>query len=216
MRSDDAIKKYVEEEINWDPSINSTDIAIKVNKGIVALTGFAPSYIDKYEAERAAKRIQGVHGVANDIVVQLPSSNERPDPEIAREAIDLLKSQLPLCWDKITILTHQGNVSIEGEVDWHFQKDVAENVLHRLSGVKKLTNNLSVRTKITSHEVKNRIISAFHRSAQIDANNIQVDLKGSEVTLKGSVRSWAEHDEAQRATWAAPGITRVINQISVS
>ena len=216
MRTDTEIQRDVEEEIRWDPDIYSTDIAVVVKNGFVSLLGFVPSYNDKYEAEKAAKRLLGVHGIANDLEVRLSSSTQRPDPEIGREAVALIKGQLPNSWDNIKIIIKEGWVVLEGEVEWFFQRDLAEKAITRLLGVKGITNQVRVKSKVSSDDIKNRIIAAFHRSAQIDADKISVTAKGSAVTLKGNVHTWAEREEAQRATWTAPGVTVVDNQIHIT
>ena len=216
MRTDTEIQRDVEEEIRWDPDIYSTDIAVVVKNGFVSLLGFVPSYNDKYEAEKAAKRLLGVHGIANDLEVRLSSSTQRPDPEIGREAVALIKGQLPNSWDNIKIIIKEGWVVLEGEVEWFFQRDLAEKAITRLLGVKGITNQIRVKSKVSSDDIKFRIIAAFHRSAQIDADKISVTAKGSAVTLKGNVHTWAERDEAQRATWTAPGVTVVDNQIHIT
>lgn len=215
MKADSEIKQDVEEELQWDPEIDATDVAVTVEGSVVTLTGFVHSFGDKYEAETIAKRVAGVHGVANDIEVRLPSADEVPDPEIARDAVAAIKGQLPHEWENIKVIVKGGWVTLEGEVEWNFQRDNAESAVRRLRGVKGVGNQINVTPKVMASEVKRKIDEAFRRSAEIDANRVTVETSGSEVVLMGSVRSWAERQEAQRAAWAAPGVTRVDNRITV-
>jgi osmotically-inducible protein OsmY len=216
MRSDHEIKRDVEEELQWNPAIDATDIAVAVKSGVVTLTGFVRSYNEKLEAEAASKGVTGVHAVANDIEVRLPSITERPDPEIARDAVAAIKAQLPSVWENIKVVVKAGWVTLEGEVEWDYQRNIAANAVRRLRGVKGVGNLITLKGKVTTREVKKRIVAALHRNAQIDADHISVDTSGSKVVLRGVVRSWAERDEAQRAAWAAPGVTDVDNRITVS
>jgi osmotically-inducible protein OsmY len=216
MKTDFEIRKDVEEELRWDPDIDPTDIAVKVNSGIVALTGFVRSYSDKYEAEVDAKRVAGVHGVANDLEVRLLTATGRPDPELARDAVAALKTQLPFSWEDLKVIVKEGWVTLEGELEWNYQRDMAESAMRRLPGIRGISNFTTLKAKVMPREVKHRIIAAFHRSAQIDANRVSVETSDGQITLKGSVRSWAEREEAQRAAWATPGVNRVDNQITVS
>jgi osmotically-inducible protein OsmY len=187
-----------------------------VKKGVVTLTGVVKSYSDKYEAEAAAKRVAGVVSLANDIEVRLPSIDQRPDPEIAREAADAIRSQLPISSEKIKLIVKNGWVTLEGGVEWQYQRQTAENAVRRIRGVKGTTNSIEVKPHVEPSEVKRQIQEAFRRSAEIDANRITVETLGSEVILKGAVRSWIEREEAERAAWAAPGVTKVDDRIVVS
>jgi osmotically-inducible protein OsmY len=215
MRSDSEIEQDVKDELRWDPEIDATDIAVSVKKGVVTLTGFVKSYSDKYEAEAAAKRVAGVVGLANDIEVRLPSVDQRPDPEIAREAADAIRSQLPISSEHIKVIVKSGWVTLEGTVEWQYQRQTAETAVRRIRGVKGITNSIQVKPHIEASEIKREIQEAFRRSAEIDANRITVETRGSEVVLKGVVRSWIEREEAERAAWAAPGVTKVDDRIIV-
>jgi osmotically-inducible protein OsmY len=216
MRSDSEIERDVKEELQWDPDLDATDIAVSVKKGVVTLTGFARSYLDKYEAEMAAKRVTGVAGVANDIEVRLPSVDQRPDPDIARDAVAAIKSQLPISSEHIKVIVKNGWITLEGNVEWQYQRQTAENAVRRLKGVKGVTNSILLQPRAEPSEIKRKIMDAFKRSAEIDANRITVEGDGSEVILKGTVRSWIEREEAERVAWAAPGVTKVKDQIVVS
>lgn len=215
FRTDSTIKKDVEEEIKYDPSIvDDSHIAVAVKDGVVTLTGFASRYLDSYYAEKAAKRVSGVKAVANDIEVK-PSS-ERTDPEIAEEAVKALKRELPTSSDNIKIVVRNSWLSLEGIVEWNFQKEWAERAVRSILGVKGVSNMITVKPKVTPSDVRKKITDALIRSAQVDAGRITVEVDGSKVILRGTVRSWAEKKEAERSAWAAPGVTSVDNKITVS
>jgi osmotically-inducible protein OsmY len=216
MRSDREIERDVREELDWDPDLDAEDIAISVKDGVVTLAGFTRSYSDRLEAEHAAKRVAGVHAVANDIEVRLPAIDQRPDPDIARDAIASLKAQLPLSHEKIKVLVKDGWLTLEGTVEWQYQKTTAENAVRKVKGVKGVTNVISLKPKVEPTDIQRRIQEAFKRNAEVDANRITVETHGSEVILKGTVRSWIEREEAERVAWSAPGITYVEDRIVVS
>lgn len=216
MRSDSEIKRDVEEELRWDPDIDSNDIAVAVKDGVVALTGFVRSYSQKFQAEIDAKRVAGVHAVANDIEVRLPGTDRRPDPEIAREAVEEIKKELPYSHEFIKVVVKNGWISLEGDVEWNYQRERAEMAVRRIKGVLGVSNLIKLRPRVAPTDIKRKIEEAFKRNAEIDANRVTVETDGSKVILKGTVRSWAERQEAERAAWAAPGVAEVDNQLVIS
>ena len=216
MRSDHDIRRDVEDELRWDPDLDPTDIAVAVNSGVVTLAGFVRSYMQEYQAEAAAKRVAGAVGVVNDLEVRLPGIDERPDPEIARDAIARLKSELPFSWEKIRLIVKNGFLTLEGEVEWNYQRQRAEEAVRRVRGLKGVTNSIEVKPRVAPMEIRRKIEEALRRAAELDASRITVETTGNEVILRGTVRSWAERQEAERAAWAAPGVAKVDNRIIVS
>jgi osmotically-inducible protein OsmY len=216
MKSDSEIERDVKDELSWNPDLDATDIAVSVKKGVVTLTGFVKSYTDKFEAEAAAKRVNGVVAIANDIEVRMPSVDERPDPEIARDAVAAIKSQLPISSAKIKVIVKNGWITLEGQVEWQYQRSTAEHAVRRIKGLKGVSNMIQLKPHAQPSEIKRKIQEAFRRNAEVDSNRIVVEADGSVVTLKGTVRSWVEREEAERTAWAAPGVTSVVDQIVVS
>jgi osmotically-inducible protein OsmY len=217
MRPDSDIKHDVEEELRWDPDIGSADIAVAVKDGVVTLTGFVRSYSQKWQAESDAKRVKGVAAVANDIEVRLPIISQRPDPDIARDIVIALKHDLPYASENIKAVVKGGWVTLEGELEWNYQRERAEATARRVRGVKGVTNSIKIKPTLPlpSH-VKQKIEEALKRIAAIDADRIMVETSGDSVILRGTVRSWAESQEAERAAWAAPGVRHVDNRLVVS
>jgi len=216
MVTDIEIERDVKAELQWDPRVDATDIAVSVRDGVVTLAGFVRQYGDKYAAETATKRVAGVVAVANDIEVRLPTKDQRPDPAIARDAVAAIKSRLPSSWEGIKVVVRDGYINLEGEVEWQYQSETAEAAVRWVPGVRGVSNLIRIRPRAAPpHEVKRRIEDALKRHAEIEARHIVVETNGSEVILKGVVRSWAERDQAVRVAWSAPGVTKVDDRIVV-
>lgn len=215
MKSDADVKNDVEGELRWDPNVDATDVVVTVRDGVVTLTGFARSFSEKWEAESAVKRVAGVVGVANDLEVRLPVVSERPDPEIARDAVNALIHELPDYVDDIKVVVKEGLVRLEGEVESHRERRHAARAVGRVRGVKGVLNTIKVNSPVTPEDIRKMIADALKRSALLDVADIVVEANGNEVVLKGTVRSWAERKEADEAAWRAPGVTKVDNRITV-
>ena len=215
MRLDSDIKRDVEDELRSDPDIDASDIAVAVNDGVVTLAGFVRSPRQRRKAEQDAKRVAGVLGVANNIQVRLPIIHRRPDPDIARDAADAIRRDLPYSWELIKITVDQGLITLEGEVEWHYQRELAERAVQNLRGVTGVINMVRIRPHVAPVDIKRKIERALRRSAELDASRISVEANGSEVILRGTVRSWAEREQAERTAWCAPGVARVDNRIKV-
>jgi osmotically-inducible protein OsmY len=215
MRLDSDIRRDVEDELRSDPDINATDIAVAVSEGVVTLTGFVRSYAQRVQAERDAKRVAGVVGVANDLEVRLPLIDQRPDPDIVRDAVNALKAELPFSAENIKVIANNGWLTLEGTVEWNYVRERAQKAVRRIRGVKGVTNSIALKPSASPVEIRRRIEDALRRSAELDASRITVEANGDQVVLRGTVRSWAERQEAERAAWAAPGVTRVDNRITI-
>jgi osmotically-inducible protein OsmY len=215
MRPDPLIKADVEAELRSDPSVDATDIAVAVTDGVVTLTGFVRSYRRRNSAEAAAKRIAGVIGLVNDIEVRLPLLHQRPDPEIARDAVEALRRDLPEAAGMIKVVVHDSWVTLEGEVEWNYQREEAKWSVYRVRGVVGVSNLIRLKPVAAPADIRSAIAEVFARNAMIDASRITIDVDGSRVRLTGTVLSWAEREEAERAVWTMPGVTEVDNQLEV-
>ena len=189
MHSDADIQKDILAELKWEPSLRNDDVGIAVRDGVVTLAGFVDSYADKWKAERVASRVKGVKAIANDLEVKLPSSSQRPDPDIARTAVNALEWNILVPHDRIKVKVEKGWVTLEGDVEWYYQKEEAERAVRSLTGVKGVSNLIMVRAQPAPSDVKRKIREALQRGAQFDADRITVETQGGRVILRGTVRS---------------------------
>jgi osmotically-inducible protein OsmY len=216
MRTDSELRTDVVAELSWDPSIRDEDIATAVKDGVVTLAGIVDTYAQRYAAERAVERVNGVRAIANDLTVKLPGAMEQSDADIAHAAVNALRWNIQVPDERIKAKVTNGWLTLEGEVDWYFQKEAAERAVRYLTGVKGVKNLIALRVMPTPADVMQRIRASLKRHAELDADQITVETTGSRLMLRGTVRSVAERRDAERAAWNAPGVTRVDNDITVS
>lgn len=210
------LRKDVVDELEWDPSIDARTIGVAIEDGIIALTGHVGSYADKANAEKIVKRVHGVQGVANDLEVKLPTSLEKDDVDIARSAVNALEWNVSIPKNRIKVTVTKGWVTLDGNVDWYYQKRAAEETVFVLAGVRGVANNIHVATKqVHVQDVKGKIEAALKRSAEVDSKKILVQASDGKVTLSGTVRSWVERQDAVNAAWSAPGVMNVVDQIRI-
>lgn len=214
MTTDKKLQLAVEQELRWEPSVAAEHIGVSVKNGVVQLDGHVNGYAEKWGAEHAAMRVAEVKAVASEIKVELPSSDIRTDADIARAALNVLEWNL-MVPKTVKVQVTDGWLTLQGAVQWRYQKEEAERAVRSLAGVKIVVNEITVTPSVSAVGVKSKIEDAFKRSAEIDAGHIKVEATGSTVTLRGKVRSRAARDEAERVAWAAPGVNNVNDQITI-
>jgi osmotically-inducible protein OsmY len=215
MRLDSELHRDVVAELNWDTSIRNEDIAVAVKEGTVTLAGTVDSYAQWYAAGRAAERVKGARAIVNDLKVLVPSAKERSDPDIAHAALNALKWDSEVPDEQLKLKVVNGWVTLQGEVEWQYQRSAAERVVRGLTGVRGVTNAIAVRRIPTPADVKQRIRDMLKRQAEFDAENVVVDIVGHTAKLRGTVRSFAEKRDAERAAWQTPGVTIVENNLAI-
>lgn len=212
-KSDSNVKQDVLNELMWDPSVSSSEIKVSAKDGIVTLTGTVPHYFEKRSAEHAAQRVGGVRAVADEL--EIKGLLEKSDEEIAKAALNALKWNYSVP-DNVKVAVSKGWVTLEGQAEWDYERDAAKNAVSELLGVRGVTNNIELKTKVQSSDIKTRIEDALKRSAEAEGREISVAVKGDKVTLTGKVHSFSEIEDARLAAWNAPGVMTVDNQLVIS
>lgn len=210
--TDTIIRQHVIDELDFDPAVEAKGIGVAVENGVVTLSGHVPSYMQKLLAEQAAQRVKGVRGVAMDLEVRLPSNTKRNDDEIAQRALNIIAWSAN-AGDAIKVAVDNGWVKLTGVVDWNYKKLEAERAVRRLSGVIGVSNDISVRPRLSTSDIKERIADALKRSAELESSGINVKVADTTVTLTGKVKGWRDRQIAENAAWAAPGVTAVRDEL---
>lgn len=217
MKTDLQLQRDVLEELKFEPSIREAEIGVAAKGGVVTLTGFVDSYAERFSAEHAAERVGGVKAVADDIKVKLPGAHRRTDTDIAHAVVNALRWDIQVPDDRIKAAVVDGWIKLEGEVEWQYQKSAAEGAVRSLTGVKGVSNLVTVKPKTASpFEVGQKIKDSLRRHAERDADRITIEARDGHVTLRGTVSSFAERQDAERAAWQAPGVTNVNDLIAVN
>jgi len=216
MKSDMQLKADVTAELAWEPAVNAAGIGVLVNDGVVTLTGHLDTFAEKYAAERAVRRVAGVRGLAMELDVKLAAGHQRSDSEIASAAASALRWSVFMQPDRVKVEVEKGWVTLTGEVDWAYQSGTAEQCVRNLIGVRGLTNRITVKPTVSTRNVASEITAALERQAEREAKNIQIDVEGGVVTLRGKVHSLAEREAAAGAAFAARGVSRIVNKLEVS
>jgi len=216
MKTDKELQRDVLDELAWEPSVDAAEIGISVENGVVILNGAVKSLNQKWTAERVAQRVDGVRAVTDELVVKLPGDSQYSDADVAQAAVNALDWNASVPRDRIKVLVAHGWVTLKGTVEYHFQKDAAETAVRNLKGVKGVSNTVAITPRASAGDVIQAIKRALHRAAQVDAERISVEAIEEKVILRGSVRTWAEREDAERAAWAAPGVSDVQNDIRIA
>lgn len=215
MKTDFEIQQDVIDEILWESALNGTQIGVSVDQGVVMLSGIVDTYYKKVLAEKTARKVSGVKAVAEEIIVKVPGSKTRTDVDIAKAVLNALKWNSSVDESQINVQVENAEVTMEGEVEWNFQKSSAQKAVENLEGVVRIINNLRVKNKVLAEDVKQKIASAFQRHASIDSRKIKVEVVGDKVILTGTVRSFAEKKDAEKSVWSSPGVMNIENRLEI-
>ena len=216
MKRDSQLRLDVLDELKWQPAVDASQINVTAHNGAVALTGSVSRYAEKMEAERIAKRVLGVVAITNDIEVRLAPADQRADSKIANGAVNALTWHTWIPHERIEVTVRDGLVTLKGTVDWQYQRTSAQEAVGHLDGVRDVTNLIALTTKPQPIDIAGKIESAFKRCAEVDARHVKVEARDNTVVLEGNVSSPLELEEAERVAWAAPGVTKVDNRLTVS
>ena len=206
----------VVQELAFDPSVDEHGIAVSVNDGIVTLTGSVKSYAQKLAAERAVKRVRGVHGIAEELTIDLPTFHIRNDADLVKSALDALRWNANVPADSVVVKVEGGWLTLTGTVEWEYQREAARLAVALLAGVRGVTNSITLRQRVVARDVQAQILDSFRRNAEFDANQIRIETLNGTVTLRGPVHSWMEREDAANAAYSVPGVADVKNLMTVS
>jgi osmotically-inducible protein OsmY len=215
MKNDNQIQKDVMDQLKWEPFLNAAAIGVAVKNGIVTLYGQVDSYPKKIAAEKAAKRVSGVKAIAEDVQIGVSPANKKTDTELAEAVLNALTWHTAVQEEKIKVKVEDAVVTLEGEVDWDYQRTNAVNAIENLTGIRTVYNFITVKPALTAADIEQKIKAAFQRSATIDSGKVTAEVIGSRVTLRGTVRSLAEKEDAEKAAWFGPGVTSVSSKLEV-
>ncbi len=216
MKSDAELKKDVVDELAWDPAVNASAVGVAVRDGVVTLTGHLDTYAEKTAVERVLKRVGGVKAIALELDVRLAPGHVRSDTDIARAAEQALGWNSMVPADKVRVIVDRGWVTLQGQLEWDYQRQSAEKAVRALVGVVGLSNEIAIAPRAAPADVTRRIREALTRQAQREVKHMDVRVNGGTVTLQGQVHSWHERNAAQGAAWSAPGVVQVINELSIA
>ncbi|OYV38438.1 MAG: hypothetical protein B7Z80_10030 [Rhodospirillales bacterium 20-64-7] len=216
MSMDSELQKRVLAELEWEPTVDAAHIGVAARGGVVTLSGQVKTYLEKMAAERATRRVKGVVAIAEEIAVELPVSDQRTDEDIAASIVNVLRWHAAIPFERVAVKVEHGHVTLTGEVDWKYQRDLAVQDVQRIRGVRMVTAQLTIKPRVKPEEVKQKIEAALRRNAELEASHILVSAAGSSVTLAGHVKTWSERQAAEAAAWSAPGVTEVLDHISLT
>jgi osmotically-inducible protein OsmY len=216
VMKDTTLRQDIIDELDFEPSIDAANIGVAVEDGVVALTGHVATYFQKTKVEDAVRRVKGVKGIAQEIEVRLLGSNKTADDEIAKRALNMIKWNTAIPMDVVQVKVQNGWVTLTGDVEWQYQKNAASDAVKGLAGVFGVTNNIDVKPHASAFDVKKRIEDALKRNAEVEAAAVKVNVLDGKVTLEGRVNLWSERSAAERAAWSAPGVSLVVDRITVA
>ena len=212
---DKVLRQFIIDDLNFEPSIDSANIGVAVEKGVVTLSGHVATYAEKIAAERTVQRVKGVKAIAQEIEVRYPDQAKRSDDEIAQRALDILKWSVQLPADRIQVKVEKGRVTLSGTVPWQYQRLAAESAVRKLSGIRGVTNLIEIKPHVAASDVQRKIMDSLKRNAEVEADSIRVVVNNDKVTLEGKVKTWYERELAERAAWSAPGVTMVEDRLTL-
>jgi osmotically-inducible protein OsmY len=213
--TDTYLRQTIVDELDFEPSVDAANIGVAVDNGVVTLTGHVASYAEKIAAERAVERVKGVRAIAENIEVRYPGHKQTADDEIAERALSIIGWNVQVPKDSVKIKVEKGRVTLEGVVDWRFQREAAESAVRQLSGVVGVSNLIEIKPNVAPREIKQKILDALKRNAELEADSIRVNVTEGNVVLEGNVRAWYERGIAEQAAWSAPGVRAVQDHLAI-